>query len=243
MIAVNIDFPQADINAMNEAFKRYVDYYKGNIPKTVEKTCVQIIKALRGSTKVSPKIRPLVRNPLNLKGLDLRRAVWGVNKYKNGMPYFSPIAGSGEYGKIRYRSKKSLTVMEWDKQTGKRQKVNITNADLEMAGRSDLMLKNHPKRKINRSGLAKSSWGWMLGKLGKAAAFNQPEISGSTTVEKINNAMSGIFAISLTDKLKYIRKSMTGGNPVASALSRATNMMRYDMGEITRKAKTEAGLK
>ena len=246
MITLGIEVPQADIAEMNKTFERYAAYYKGNIPKAVEKTCVQIIKALRANTKKSSKLRPIVKNPDKTHKTDLTMAPFGVYKYygKKGK-YFSPIKGTGEYGKIRYIDKKTLVIMEWDKVTGKRVAITRTNEEMISAGAGSMILQNHPKRKIDRSGLAYSSWGWMLGKLGKTTATNQPEISGSTSVDKyFDSVISDKFSISMTDRLAYIRKALTGGRaPLSSAISRATNSMREDMREIGRRAKTGAGLK
>ncbi len=242
MINVSIDVPASDIESLNQTFTRYVAYYKNNIPKAVEKTMVQIIKALSGSTKVSSKLRPIVKNPDPRYKTDARVAMLGVYKYsnkKNPRKYFSPIKGTGEFGAaIRYvgRNKVLMRVRgSWEV---------FSRAELESMNMSSRTIQHHKKRIIGRSGLAKSSWSWMLGKLGASAAALQSEIGGTTTITRINQEGGfEYFGLLGENKLKYIKQALHGRNDVSTVIKRAEGMMRYDMKEITREAKNNAGLR
>jgi hypothetical protein len=242
MIGINIDVPQSDIDSMSSTFARYAAYYKGNIPKAVEKTMVQIIKALSGSTKVSSKLRPIVRNPDPRHKVDARMAMLGVYKYSNKKSprkYFSPIKGTGEFGAaIRYVGKDKVLMRvrgAWEV---------FSRAEMESMNYGSRTIQNHKKRIIGRSGLAKSSWSWMLGKLGASAAALQSEIGGTTTVTRINtDGAFNYFGILGENKLKYIRNALHGRQDISTAIRRAELMMMYDMKEITRKAKANSGLR
>lgn len=241
MIGINIDVPASDIAAMNAAFARYVAYYRGNVMKAIEKTMVQIIKSLRASTKVSARIRPIVENPDKRWRTDARVARLGVYKYsnkKNPRQYFSPIKGTGEYGSaVRYvgRNKALMRVLgKWE---------IFTRQELEAAQLGDKTIQNHPKRVIGRSGLAKASWGWVLGKLGASMATQQAEISGAVRV--VTGRMDGSIEqhyIEADNRIKYMRQAMKSG-ALGTVISRATNNMRYAMGEIVRESRTKSGLR
>jgi hypothetical protein len=202
---------------------------------------VQIIKALSASTKVSAKIRPIVKNPDPRAKNDARMAPYGVFKYSQRRgKYFAPIRGTGEYGAaIRYLNRNKVLMRvrgQWEV---------FTRQEMESMQLSSHTLQNHPKRKIGRSGLAKSSWAWLLGKLGAMSASNQSEIRGSTTVEKVaGDASNAYWGIISTNRLGYIRKALIGGRQsLSTVISRATGMMRYDMKEITKDAVRASGLK
>ena len=244
MISLDIEVPQKDIDNLNSAFKRFVEFYGGNVKKAVEKTMVQIIKSLSGSTKVSSKKRPIVKNPDTRYKTDARMAPLGVFKYsqkKNPRKYFSPIRGTGEYGAaIRYLPGNKVLMRvrgSWE---------IFTRQELESMQMGDRTIQNHKKRIIGRSGLAKSSWSWMLGKLGASMAANQSEIKGSVGVTRMNEQAGAAqyFGILSENRLNYIRKAFTGGRqPVSTVLARATNNMRGMMGEIGPKAAKSAGLR
>ena len=65
MIALNINVPQGDIDTMTAMFARYADHFKQNIPKTVEKTMVKIVVALRASTITQKRYGVSFAIPIN----------------------------------------------------------------------------------------------------------------------------------------------------------------------------------
>lgn len=242
MIGIDIAVPQRDLDNMSAAFKRFVTHFRGNVPKAVEKTLVQIIKSLSGSTKVSAKIRPIVKNPDPRAKTDARRAPFGVYKYSNKKEprkYFSPIRGTGEYGAaIRYVGRDKILVRVrggWE---------TYTRAEFESMNLGSRTLQNHPKRKIGRSGVAKASWVWMLGKLGASATTSHQVIPGTTAVTRIETGGAfELFALLAENKLRYIRRALHGREDVSTVIQRATNNMRSMMGELPRKSAASAGLR
>ena len=80
-----------------------------------------------------------------------------------------------------------------------------------------------PAIKITRAGLAKSSWLWMLGSLGRPQRAPQAPIAGATSVTKIPDLVNPGWI--LENKLGYIESAMkhSGARPVATAFARAAS--------------------
>jgi hypothetical protein len=249
MIALDITVPQADIERMNDTFKRYVDYYKGNFPKAIEKTAVQILKSLAGSTTRANPFRKVVRNP-NTKGLRLDTHAADIHAHiqqhykwfpgtrhnakrqgamlRAGLPPINTLAFP--FAIERFTRRKGLTY------------VPIKNRWLKGVNEArDYARTNMPRHyQIHTRGLAKSSWGWMLRGFGGGANVEQKQIPGTTEVSRYMGGNGETMGVNLADMLAYIRKA-TKSN-ISTVISRATSQMMYDMGEITRKAKQHAGL-
>jgi hypothetical protein len=228
MIGLNIEIPAQDVAEVDSMLKDYVRFYKGNIAKAVEKTMVRIISALRAGTKVSSKKRPLVRNPDPRAKKDARKAEWGVYKYYQSMPRkFAPIKGTGEYGRLKYIGKK------W---------IRGTDGELypvrEVAeSNPGILIQNHKRRIINRSGLAKASWGWMLGQLGASAAAGFKPINGAVYVTRTNTETD--VSITAENELKYIQKAIRPG-ALRTVMQRARNQMKWDMADADERARIRA---
>jgi hypothetical protein len=94
---------------------------------------------------------------------------------------------------------------------------------------------------IKKSGLARSSWGWILKQMGKSGAIEQRQIAGTTDVKKIEQVSNGVlqFGISATNRLSYIRKAMKAN--ITTALARASTMMRKQMERNKRDAAQAIG--
>lgn len=77
------------------------------------------------------------------------------------------------------------------------------------------------RRPIRRAGLAKSSWKWMLGKLGRPERAPQAEVAGAVSVTKIGNTFNPGWM--LENKLSYIQSAIrhSGRRPIETAFSRA----------------------
>jgi hypothetical protein len=259
VIALNIDVPQADIDAMQAAFQRYVVYYKGNLPKALEKTAVQVIKTLRASTKRSTKHRRIVRNPADFKATKNGLGKWG-RAHAHIMAWYEYHGTGKRTGRTQHwlprlkdlvarKSVGKFAIERYTQRKGK-QYTPIGGFDpLDKVKASDaraMAISKFPKQyNIARRGVAYSSWGWMLGKLGARAATEQapdtPGLVAATSVDRYLAPNGETQGIDLADMVSYIRKA-TRAN-VGSVISRATSQMMYDMGEITRHAKSAAGLK
>lgn len=224
---VSIAFDAADVRAFQNAMERNMDVLRKTPKQAATFGAAMLVKSLGASMKVSPKLRPIVADPDKRYKKDGRFARYGVFKWRpNGQRYFSPIGRTGEYGKIRYRDKKTLQIMERDRVTGEVTRTVLTNDELEIFGLQHLAMINHPKRRIGRSGLAKASWQWMLRQIGVGAgSIAQLEKPGIVTTEKFEAPDN--YTLRMTNRLRYIYKATRGGTmALSTAMSRAAaNMM------------------
>ena len=254
MININIDVPQSDLKAMAETFQRYAAYYRNNIPKAIEKTCVQLIKSLRGSTRRSKKTRKVVRNP-NRYNASKRQTNKFLRMHEHIHDYYEQHGGGSKTGKmkawiprlkdVRMGHKSSRWAIEIFTQRKGMRYSPVWGAEKKSDAKGAAPFANPKAFNIRRRGLADSSWGWMLGKLGKANLVDQQEINGLANAIKLNES-GGAFEYSgilMHNKLGYIRKAMSGASPVQTLIARTINQMRRDMGEIHPKAKGAAGLR
>lgn len=184
-----------------------------------------ITRSMAAATKVAPKLRKIVKNPnqraFNQKGgkaRDNRTAMYGVNKYdRSGVEYFVPIYRTGEFGKIRFTSKKTAQWLVWDKITGKvsKQQWETGTGEFQIAG-----IAQSKKRNITRRGLAKQAWKW---------AQSNTRKGGSATISGAKNAMQIRWSgnrisptLTLENNLKYaIDAFKTGDAGVENIMRKA----------------------
>ncbi len=85
-----------------------------------------------------------------------------------------------------------------------------------------------PLRVIQNRGLAKSSWGWILKKIGGKGSAKHVEIAGATWAAQ--RRRSHWFELEISDRLSYIEHSLKNGGKqaVSSAIRRAGTMLRKD---------------
>jgi hypothetical protein len=238
MIGINIELPERDRAEVGAMVRRFVAFYRGDMGRAVEKTMVRIISALREKTKVSAKIRKIVRNPDPRAKTDARRAPFGVMKYSNKRTpreYFSPIRGTGEYGAaIRYMGRNKVLMRVrggWEV---------FTRAELESMNMSSRTIQNHPKRIIGRSGLAKDSWGWMLGQLGASAALKFTP--NNEAVKVTRTTTDNDVSITADNKLKYIRAALKPG-AISTVMQRAKQQMMWDLASDSGRAAIRARMR
>jgi hypothetical protein len=213
MINATIDFPKEDITALQQMMFRYSAHFNGNAKKTVEGTMVKIIAALRAdnSTMKSKPRRKIVDWHIP------KQLAHGDRKYIPETRYAIEVFSQKGKRMIPVRAKS----MAQAKQIASRFMPNQYN--------------------IKKSGLARSSWGWILKQMGKSGAIEQRQIAGTTDVKKIEQVSNGVlqFGISATNRLSYIRKAMKEN--ITTALARASTMMRKQMERNKRDAAQAIG--
>jgi hypothetical protein len=91
---------------------------------------------------------------------------------------------------------------------------------------------------IVRRGLARSSWSWILKRLGKSGSVEQDELINTFSVRKTDTYLRE--SIEVSNKLSYIKKAMTQN--VSTFVERATEMIEYDINKASRYSKKKAGL-
>jgi hypothetical protein len=91
---------------------------------------------------------------------------------------------------------------------------------------------------IAKRGLARSSWSWILKRLGKSGSAEQDELINTFSVRKTDTYLRE--SIEVSNKLSYIKKAMTQN--VSTFVERATEMIEYDINKASRYSKKKAGL-
>lgn len=230
MINLNVTIPEGDIQAMRATFDRYVQWFSKGPKEAVKKTCVYIVRSLRADTKKNgAKFRKVVKNPNYTMPTSKRaRQVLHIRAYYAGKgKEFTDTADYNRYAIQRKTQKKG------DKYISIPSIGDITKAR-EFA-RSNMM----DQLLIKNRGLANSSWGWMLGKLGKKTATTQQQIAQTTEVNE--SAVKDSYFAELINRLSYIRKSMKVNTQ--SVIMRAQKSMIDEMEGHIKRARRESGLR
>lgn len=234
MIDVNISIPPQDVAAMNDAFARYVAWFRKGPAEAVKKTCVYIVRSLRASTKTSGKVRRIVKNPAYVKPTNKRTRqlqhirAWYAGKGKDVPADTADYFNRWAIERLRQRGRASYVPLF----------LAQTKAEAQRMAKRD----RPQSYRILRRGLAKSSWGWMLGKLGKPSMVDQAQISGTTEVTETRTGGEFEYhAVSLANKLGYIRKA-TKAN-VGTVLERASKAMVDEMEGHVKGARRASGLR
>lgn len=240
MISATINFPKEDIDNIQKMLFRYADHLKGNIPKTVEKTMVKIIVALRAanSTMISGKVRKIVTNPNKYRGGKKSTSRF-MRAHDHIQDYYEAHPGAKKTGRKQSWLPKmkdlergslpaKLAIMRYTQRRGIKY-FQIFGVDKVADAKAHAELLYPKQYNISRRGLARSSWSWILKQLGKSATAEQEEINGAVNVSKQSGATGGYenFSITAHNKLNYIKKA-TKAN-VSTALSRASKMMQSEI--------------
>lgn len=242
MKMVEIKWPVEDFKKLSEQISLAATVLGKGQVEAVKWAAGNVCASLSASTRVSPKIRRVVPNPHPNAKTDGRRAKWGVMKYKRYTSelYFEPIYRTGEYGKVRFKDKKTLEWYTVDKASGKRVKetVNFSN---DFGGSIPIGIMQSKKRNIGRSGLAKKAWQWAQAQVlsssgsGTANLFGVPDIAEV----RVSNS-SSMVSFRVKSKLRYALDATLGGRKdVNTALLRAADSMRR---KIDDKIKSSAGI-
>jgi hypothetical protein len=251
VIDISIAVSQHDVANLDAAFGRLVERFKGNIPRAVEKTTAWIIVSLRARTKESKKTRNIVKNPGEYKGIHADKFVrvhghiqaWykehGGTKYKKRKLAWLPplvevqsrnpwaIERLMQHGKARYTPIRYMDLLKRHGKSEAKAVAQVRNP------KTYNMLKF---KEGGRRGLARASWGWMLGKLGASGGSGAPgRFAGTYSVDRYGNGNDGTTAIISANKLAYIRKAMTRGD-ITTVLSSATKSILADLERAKKRA-------
>jgi hypothetical protein len=213
MIDVSIDVNDDDAQALMRQMDRAIVELRKPLQDVLRWTAYAWTRSLGAATRVSEKIRPIVRNPDRRYLTDRRRAPFGVMAYRNGEQVFKPIFRTGEHGSRRFYDPKTVSWFEhWGPNKNKWRKVasgqDPANPEIIVPG-----IMTDRRRKIGRSGLAKKSWTRIQSKLtggGTASAMDVPVVGFVQ--------WRGGGEVTVTNDLDYARSAMNGGE---SAITRA----------------------
>ena len=221
---IRIEVSKYSADRFQKHMKRLVDKLGWERPRAVKYAAIQFGISMRARTRKAPKMRRIVKNPDPSALLDMRKAKLGVMKFSKGKEVFSPIYRGGEFGaKIRYVERNGILLSNGD---GTWQKT--TRDELEIFGRQDLMIQNHSKRIIGRSGLAKKAWGWLMhdafnSNAGEAVKFTRP--SGALRGRK--GGGRGKYFVHFHNGLRYAMEALKNGQgDVSGAMYAAAERIR-----------------
>lgn len=220
---VSIVFPADQLHALSVQMQRA----QKELGKSAKDACqwagVSVCRSLAASTKQSAKLRPIVANPHPDAKRDMRRAKWGVERYKaDGSKKFVPIYKTAQFGMVRFVDKsgaqwykRRFSSAKWEEIQG------IPGSEEEKLIPS---IKNSPKRVIGRRGLAQKVWRWAASHIisgGVAQVEGVPDVASVTILQS-----GGETGIRVRNKLRYAEKAFQGGRRnVDFAMQRAADHM------------------
>jgi hypothetical protein len=177
-----------------------------------------VAQSLSASSKVAPKLRPVVENPDQRAATDGRRASHGVMRYdRSGNRVFRGIYRTGEYGKIRFLDKRTAQWLVRDTLTGEvTRATHPTGVDVdELQG-----IMQSKRRVIGRRGLAKKAWRTASMNInGGAVSVMDVPYAGSVSWTGGDNNPT----VTITSNLRYAGAAFktAGDQAVSSAMERA----------------------
>ena len=225
MVSLSVKVDAGSLSALGKQMERSRKELGKSRVDAMGQTAGYIAGALSASTAIAPKLRPIVRNPDKRWKTDHRRAPYGVYKFNaKGERRFSPIYRTGEYGKVRFFDKKT---MSWFRHsdTKKGQWEHIPSGQVEGLSPDAAVpgIMTDKRRVIGRRGLAKQSWYGLQKRAKHGGVVN---VAGS------GNVASATWSplkttLRLRNELRYIRKAIKGGeSTLSTVVERASNAMR-----------------
>lgn len=221
---IDIAIRPGDIDRFKAAIKSAETQLGKSADQALRWGAVNLMISLAAATRKSKTLRPIVKNPHPDAKTDMRRAKFGVNRWKpsTSEQYFQPIYRTGEYGKYRFFEKNGMWFRtnpgrgkaKWEKLEGipdSEESENIPS------------IKNSKKRVIGRSGLARKAWKWaqahmIRGGIG-ASLFGVPNLISV-------KVSSGGNLIQIDNKIRYATTALSGGESrIAESCIRAAASM------------------
>ena len=199
---VSIEFPKMQADRLFAQMQRAQKELGKGLKESVKWGGILLMESLAKRTRVSKKLRPIVKNPdaRKHKG-DKRFAPFGVWRYdKSGKKVFRPIYRTGEYGRVRFLDKKTFEVKY----------INTLTGTVHRASRYDqtpeLSIKTDKRRKIGRSGFAKKTWQWAKQNMrtgGMANIMRVPNIASIRWSGGVDNP-----TVKIVNSISYMRRAM-----------------------------------
>ena len=221
--AVSIEWPKDDVQAMFRQIERaQKELGKSNL-SSIQWAARVLLTSVAASTKVSKKVRPIVRNPDKRYKTDRRRAPFGVMAYRDGKKVFRPIYRTGEFGGLRFFDKKTVAWYDRSGGSGQWRKIasgpDIANPEIIAPG-----IMKDKRRNIWRSGFAKKTWTWAKGKIGSGGTVTLMRVPNIAEV-KVHRDKDNP-GITVTNRLNYFDKALKGEwMAIDSAMARATRSL------------------
>jgi hypothetical protein len=234
----SIEFPASDVRQFFSSVERASKDLGKPMLSSLQWAARLLLQSLAASTKVSKKLRPVVKNPDKGYKTDMRKAPYGVMRWdRTGKQYFKPIYRTGEFGKLRFFDKK--TVAWYDRSSGSGQWVKIASGP-DVANPETIVpgIMTDKRRIIGRRGFAKKVWLWSKGAIGSGGTATLMRVPNIASV-KINRSQVDP-SITVVNRVNYLQHALKGGEQqINTAMARA---MRKMESEIDRKLVEKMGL-
>jgi hypothetical protein len=219
--------------AVMAAVRRDVKHTGNTLGKSLSWGGRKVCESLGARTpKGKQALRKVVENPDERWKTDNRRARFGVNVLRQDKPpVWVPIGRTGEFGKIRFKSKTTGEMLVRDRATGevRRQTFELGKGPDQVPG-----VMQSPKRKIGRRGFAKKSWKLLQVRMGRGGYIIVDGVPNIGDVHLKN--MTTDPTITITNRVVYMLKIIQGGNmALSSAMDAAAKGMMHQIDTGIRK--------
>ena len=215
---VSIEFPKRDVRALFAQMQRARKELGKDLKQSVKWGGILLMQSLAAQTKVSKKLRPIVKNPDKRYKTDARRAPFGVMRWdKHGKKVFRPVYRTGEFGRVRFLDKKTFEVKY----------INTLTGTVHRASRydqtPDLSIKTDKRRKIGRRGFAKKTWKWATKSMAGGTA-NIMRVMGIADIRWSGGTDNP--TVTIINRINYMDKALKGGlMAVNTAMGNAARKM------------------
>jgi hypothetical protein len=237
--AFSIEFKGEQVAKLFAQMRRAEKELGKDLKQSVQWGGILLAKSLVAATKVSAKLRPIIKRPRWDKNYsraknDSRFAPFGVKRWdKDGKKYFKPIYRTGEFGKIRFFDKKTASWYDRSGGSGKWRKLqsgyDVANPEILVPG-----IKSDKRRIIGRRALAKKTWQWAaryMSSSGSTSIMNVPDIASIQWGGERDNP-----SVTITNRIRYMDKAMKGGmGAVNSAMGKAARSMAWKINQALEK--------
>lgn len=231
---MNIKFSPGTFDRLRRSAQARSRVLNEDMRKTLIKTSMKVLVALRASAKVSPKKRDLYET----------KAMSMDNRFRHTRMQDHIQDWYKQHGAPKKKTGRTLHPSQYTSKAERSEDFKFAAIKRRFAGEYKLFpmrgvekvseAEKSKKLIIKKQGLARSSFTWMMGKLGSGMASGtakQREITGVTNVAKGSTQSAGStrLFIKMVNELGYIISSLQGGKKdVSSALERARNMLRSE---------------
>lgn len=240
--AITMIFDQGSMDKLRRTMMARQKVLNEDIRKTVQKTTMKVLTSLRAAAKVAPPKREVVEEGGKFTqeerkesfDKDQKIQAWyaahGSAKHKRGhlpLSLYIPrkLRGGWEFSavKSRYPAERKLLPVIGAKKLSEAQ--------------------NSPQAKIKARKLARSSFTWIMGKLGSGGSAEQREIMGVASAQRytgrIGQSVTRI-GIMFENKLRYVFGALTCGRNITPILANARAMLRGETMNSLKKLKRAA---
>ena len=226
---VSIQIPTGDMQKLFQQIARAQKELNKSLYASVKWGGRLFLDSMSAGTKVSAKLRPIIKRPkwdpdYARARNDSRFAPYGVKVWdRAGKRKFKPIYKTGEFGKLRFFDKTTVAWYDRSGGSGQWRKIqsgfDAANPEILVPG-----IKTDKRRVIGRRGLARNAWRWARRNIYR---------SGTGSVMGVNDVASLAWggdkynpSVTITNHLRYALNALRGGmSGVSSAVAKSSRSM------------------